>query len=119
MRNTYRRGSVRGWNAHQSERKSEEASEKAIPVAAKRYQEQLNEEIEADRTAHGKKPLKKEEKGDDNGEDRPSAAEKEKVVVESSTDPERGLFHKGERRKSLPMRRILFVTGAAMCWRRR
>ena len=99
MRNTYRRGSVRGWNAHQSERESEEASEKAIPVAAKRYQEQLDKEIEADRTAHGKKPLKKEEKGDDASEARPSAAEKERVAVESSADPESGLFHKGERRK--------------------
>lgn len=38
---------------------------KAIPVAAKRYQEQLDEEIEADRAAHGKKPLKKDD--DDDG----------------------------------------------------
>ena len=40
---------------------------KAIPVAAKRYQEQLDEEIEADRAAHGKKPLKKDEKKDHDG----------------------------------------------------
>ena len=72
---------------------------KAIPVAAKRYQEQLDEEIEADRAAHGKKPLKKDEKKDDDGEDRPSAPGKEKAVVGSSTDPESGLFHKGEHRK--------------------
>ena len=72
---------------------------KAIPVAAKRYQEQLDEEIEADRAAHGKKPLKKDEKKDDDGEDRPSAPGKEKTVVGSSTDPESGLFHKGEHRK--------------------
>lgn len=38
---------------------------KEIPVAAKRYQEQLDAEIEADRAAHGKKPLKK--KNDDDG----------------------------------------------------
>ena len=50
-----------------------------IPVAAKRYQEQLDEEIEADRAAHGKKPLKKDEKKDDDGEDRPSAPGKEKT----------------------------------------
>ena len=30
---------------------------KDIPVAAKRYQEQLDEEIEADRAAHGKLSL--------------------------------------------------------------
>ena len=34
---------------------------KEIPVAAKRYQEQLDAEIEADRAAHGKKPLKKKD----------------------------------------------------------
>ena len=33
---------------------------KAIPVAAKRYQEQLDAEIEADRAAHGKKAAEKE-----------------------------------------------------------
>ena len=39
--------------------------QKQIPVAAKRYQEQLDEEIEADRSAHGKKPLKKDDDDDD------------------------------------------------------
>ena len=67
---------------------------KAIPVAAKRYQEQLDEEIEADRTAHGKKPLKK---GDD--DDTPSVPPKQKTVTESTTDPESGVFHKGEHKK--------------------
>ena len=65
--------------------------QKQIPVAAKRYQEQLDEEIEADRSAHGKKPLKKD---DDN--DKPP---KEKTVIESTTDPESGVFHKGEHKK--------------------
>lgn len=67
---------------------------KAIPVAAKRYQEQLDEEIEADRAAHGKKPLKKDD--DDN---HPAAPGKQKIVAESTTDPESGVFHKGEHRK--------------------
>ena len=73
-----------------------------IPVAAKRYQEQLDEEIEADRAAHGKKPLKKDEKKDDDTQRSTvpaSAPGKEKTVVGSSTDPESGLFHKGEHRK--------------------
>ena len=67
---------------------------KAIPVAAKRYQEQLDEEIEADRAAHGKKPLKKDD--DDDGL---SAPGKQKIVAESTTDPESGVFHKGEHKK--------------------
>ena len=67
---------------------------KAIPVAAKRYQEQLDEEIEADRAAHGKKPLKKDD--DDDG---PCASGKEKMVAESTNDPESGVFHKGEHKK--------------------
>ena len=64
---------------------------KQIPVAAKRYQEQLDAEIEADRSAHGKKPLKK-----DDDDDKPP---KEKTVIESTTDPESGVFHKGEHKK--------------------
>lgn len=67
---------------------------KAIPTAAKRYQEQLDEEIEADRTAHRKKPLKK-----DDDDDNPSAPPKQKTVIESTTDPESGIFHKGEHKK--------------------
>ena len=67
---------------------------KSIPKAAKHYQEQLMEEVGADRAAHGKKPLKKD---DDN--DTPSAPPEEKNVIESTTDPECGVFHKGEHKK--------------------
>ena len=84
-------GRVCGWNAHQGECQSEKHVQKQIPIAAKRYQEQLDEEIEADRSAHEKKPLKK----DDDDDDPP----KEKRVIESTTDPESGVFHKGERKK--------------------
>lgn len=63
-------------------------------LAAKRYQEQLDEEIESDRSAHGKKPLKK-----DDGDDTPPASPKQKTVIESTTDPESGVFHKGKHRK--------------------
>lgn len=66
---------------------------KEIPVAAKRYQEQLDAEIEADREAHGKKPLKK--KNDDGG----STPARQKTVTESTTDPDSGVFQKGEHRK--------------------
>lgn len=85
--------------------------QKQIPIAAKRYQEQLDEEIEADRSAHGKKPLKK----DDDDDDPP----KEKRVIESTTDPESGVFHKGEHKSALHMKRIPSVISAATCWKRR
>ena len=69
---------------------------KEIPVAAKRYQEQLDAEIEADRAAHGKKPLKKK---DDDDDSTPSAPARQKTVTESTTDPDSGVFQKGEHRK--------------------
>ena len=59
-----------------------------IPEAARIYEKQLREEINADREAHGKKPF-----DDDEGE----ASEKEITV--STTDPESGMFHKGEHKK--------------------
>ena len=64
---------------------------KSIPKAAKRYQEQLLEEVDADRENHGKKPLRKDD-------DHPEATE-EKSVIESTTDPDSGVFHKGEHKK--------------------
>ena len=67
---------------------------KSIPKAAKVYQEQLLKEVNADRAAHGKKPLDK----DDDNDDSPKSPE-EKTIIESTTDPESGLFHKGEHRK--------------------
>lgn len=66
---------------------------KSIPKAAKVYQEQLLEEINADRAAHNKKPFHK-----DDDDDSPKGQE-EKTIIESTTDPESGVFHKGEHRK--------------------
>lgn len=63
------------------------AVKKAIPEAAKVYGEQLLEEINQDRENHDKKPF------DDN------KPPKEKIVNESTTDPECGVFHKGEHNK--------------------
>lgn len=62
---------------------------KVVPVTAKRYAQELSEEINADREAHGKKPLK--------GRDYDSP--KTKIINESTTDPECGVFHKGEHKK--------------------
>lgn len=63
---------------------------KAIPAAARVYEKQLMEEVNADREAHGKKPFK------DDDDSMPPA---EKIVTESTSDPESGLFHKGEHKK--------------------
>ena len=67
---------------------------KQIPKAARHYQEQLMEEVDADRKDHGKKPLKK-----DNNGGTPSAKSEEKTITESTTDPDCGVFHKGEHKK--------------------
>ena len=60
---------------------------KAVPEASKIYSEQLLDEINQDRDDHGKKPF--------DGDSKP----KEKIVTESKTDPECGVFHKGEHKK--------------------
>ena len=62
---------------------------KAVPEAAKRYSAELMAEVNADREAHGKPPL------DGNGGDPP----KMKEITQSTTDPESGVFHKGEHKK--------------------
>ena len=61
---------------------------------AKFYEEKLKEEINADREAHGKKPIKEK---DDNPKGGSSKDEKE--ISESTTDPESGWFHKGEHKQ--------------------
>ena len=65
---------------------------KQIKKEARHYQEQLTAEINADREAHDKKPLKDD---DDKGEGDAPTHE----IKQSKTDPECGLFHKGEHKK--------------------
>lgn len=55
---------------------------------ARRYDKQLREEINQDRIEHGKKPLKDRE-DDDKGE---------RQITVSTTDPDCGMFHKGEHK---------------------
>ena len=62
---------------------------KAIPAAARIYEEQLMKEINEDRQSHGKKPF------DGSG----GGGEKEKEITVSTTDPESGMFHKGEHKR--------------------
>jgi len=63
---------------------------KTIEVSAKKYAKELREEIDKDREEHGKKPLK----DDDDG-----GPPETKTVTVSKTDPDSGLFHKGEHQK--------------------
>lgn len=75
--------------ANANKKKSVNAKVKA---EAKKYQRQLDEEVAKDREAHGKKPLKAKE--DDENSEPPT-----KQIKQSTTDPECGLFHKGEHEK--------------------
>jgi hypothetical protein len=63
-----------------------------VAVQVRDYQKQLDEEIKKDREEHDKKPLK----DNDNDDDTPSQT---KTISQSTTDPESGMFHKGEHEK--------------------
>ena len=68
--------------------------------AARFYDEQLKSEINADREAHGKKPLRdRDEDDNDNDSDSPSVPSGDlKEKKESTTDPESGGFHPGDHK---------------------
>ena len=61
------------------------------------YEEQLQKEIDEDRIAHGKRPLKK--KDDDHNDLDGNSGRSEKEIKISTTDPESGWFHKGEHKQ--------------------
>ena len=63
-------------------------AKKLVPQTAKRYTHKLMDEVNKDRESHDKKPFDDDPK--------PPA---EKEVAVSTTDPESGLFHKGEHKK--------------------
>jgi transposase/transcription elongation factor Elf1 len=75
---------------------------KQIKKEARHYEAQLREEINTDREAHGKKPLthpneSADSPGTPDGNDDSDAQTHE--VKTSTTDPDCGLFHKGEHKK--------------------
>lgn len=89
-----------------------------IPVEAKRYAKELMDEVNADREAHGKKPFADDDDTED--DDTPPTPpkkkrdntskkklkkrkkeEKKKIVTKSTTDPDCGLFVKGDHKKQL------------------
>lgn len=62
---------------------------------ARAYDELLRKEIDADREAHGKKPLKDKDDDDPSGSSGSGGHE----IKVSTTDPESGWFHKGEHKQ--------------------
>ena len=80
-----------------------------VPVASKRYANELMEEVNSDREEHGKKPFD----DNDNNNEPPSPSKpnkntskkklarrkKMKTVTKSVTDPESGLFVKGDHQR--------------------
>ena len=77
---------IDGTQTKASANKKKSRKELAVETA-KIYDEQLREEINADREAHGKKPLKESKK-----------EPKTKEVTVSETDPDCGIFRKGEHK---------------------
>lgn len=70
-------------NANKKKNKKEQAQ-----FTARVYDTRLLQEINADRKSHGKKPLK----------DKKKAKEATRTVTKSTTDPDSGLFRKGEHK---------------------
>jgi len=63
------------------------STKEEVVESAKNYQTELEKEIKLDREKHGKKPLKPDDK-----------PPKTKNTKKSTTDPDCGLFHKGEHK---------------------
>ena len=82
-----------------------------VAVEAKRYQKEPDEEINSDRKEHGKKPLrdKKDNSDEENGGNgEPVGDGKTKEITKSTSDPECGMFQKGEHEKQ-----FAYIAGTA------
>ena len=81
---------------------SRKATDKEVEIVAKTYEKELLDEINEDRIENGKKPfesLTKKEYINDEETGETVELKKTKHIKESTTDPECGLFHKGEKQK--------------------
>ena len=67
--------------------------------SARAYDEQLRKEIDKDRAARGKKPLKDRDDHDDPEGGSPAERNDLKEQKQSTVDPESGWFHKGEHKE--------------------
>ena len=83
---------------------------KEVPAAAARYRDELMAEVNADREAHGKKPFDDDKPPRDGGKKtdntskkklarRKKAEKAKKMVTVSTTDPECGIFRKGDHKR--------------------
>lgn len=66
-----------------------------VQKEAARYAKELNAEIDADRERHGKKPFDRDDDDDPQG-----GSTQIRTVTRSTTDPESGMFVKGEHERS-------------------
>lgn len=78
---------------------SHKLESKVVQEEALFYEEQLRKEIDEDRLAHGKKPLKDKHDKDDEDSSGESDSRPEKEIKASTSDPESGWFHKGEHKQ--------------------
>lgn len=81
---------------------SRKATDKEVEMIAKTYEKELLDEINEDRIKNGKKPfesLVKKEYAFDEETGEEIEVKKTKHIKGSTTDPECGLFHKGEKQK--------------------
>ena len=98
-----------------------------VPVASRHYAKELMEEVNADREAHGKEPFDDDDappaprkKRRDNTSRKKLARrkkEKERAVKRSVTDPDSGLFVKGEHKRQFAMRPTQPATSMVLFWR--
>lgn len=75
-----------------------------VPVLSKHYAKELMEEVNADRQAHGKKPFDDDDKPpkpkrDNTSKKKQVRRKKERKATKSVTDPDSGLFVKGEHKR--------------------
>ena len=81
---------------------SRKATDKEVEMIAKTYEKELLDEINEERKRNGKKPFEsliKKEYAFDEETGETIELKKTKHIKESTTDPECGLFHKGEKQK--------------------
>lgn len=76
-----------------------------VLVSARSYQAELDKEIDEDREMYGKKPF---DRGNDSDDEGTPPTPETKTVTKSTTDPECGLFHKGDHEQQ-----FAYVTGVA------
>ncbi len=73
--------------------------QKMVQEEALFYEEQLRKEIDEDRIAHGKMPLKDKDDDDSDSSGESDGSKSEKEIKVSTTDPESGWFHKGQHKQ--------------------